>query len=482
MKTEKAVRFIALCAFFGVLSCTSFIPKPDYDYTDQGKLYVNHDPAKDWSNEKNKTYGIVVLSRLDSKVPEEAADRMIAQAFNRLDHPLKTVDAKTIKERIRSAGGLALLLKLQSEYAGDGEITTEMIGRIGRLAKCDYLAIVELTEFSHTDTIQDVQIAPANDFEDDVWPAFSISRHQVSGSGGMVLVIADARTGETKLSQDGSSSINYYYDTEDMHSRNKRDIREENSRRYNENVRRKRVVERRKKEEERRRKEEEAERKKSDGEAVAELAFDIIDAFTETDPRMPMINQNIPFESDRYPDKMKMYTEIIENAASGACSDFDAAYDGQTISGNTVDGTGVFEFDDGRRYSGSWKNGKADGTGTYTYSEDTSYKGSFVEGYASGRGVYVDADGNTYDGEYREGLKNGTGVYTVKTAPYLRLDSKGKVYRWKTRHMESGVIPMKDDSGKPFRELEVGNVYEAECLNGVYKRMRPYKGDIKPGS
>ena len=415
-------------------------------------------------------------------MPEETVDQMIAKAFNRLDHPLKAVDAKTIKERIRSEGGLAPLLKLQGEYANDGEITTEMISRVGRLVKCDYLAIVELTEFSHTDTIQDVQIAESNDFEGEVWPAFSISRHQVSGSGGMVLIIADARTGETKLTKDGSSTINYYYDTDDIHDRNKRDIREENSRRYAENLRRQRVVERRKKEEERKRKEEEAERKKSDGEAIAELAFDIVDAFTETDPKMPMIDQNIPFDSDRYPDKKKMYVEITDNAASGACSDFDAGYDGKTISGNTVNGTGVFEFDEGRQYSGSWKDGKADGTGTYTYPDGMSYKGSFTEGYASGRGIYVDSDGNTYDGEYREGLKNGTGVYTVNTAPYLRLDSKGKVYRWKTRHMESGVIPMKDDFGKPYRELEVGNVYEVECQNGVYIRMQPFKGNIKPGS
>jgi len=460
----------------------SFVPKPDYDYTDQGKLYIDHDPAKDWNTQKNRTYGIVVLSRLDSKVPEEVADRMIAKAFSRLDHPLKTVDAKTIKERIRSAGGLANLIKLQSEYANDGEITPEMISRVGRLSKCNYLAIVELTEFSHTDTILDEQIAESNDFEGEVWPAFMISRHQVSGSGGMTLLIADARSGVIKFTKDGSSTVNYFYDTEDMHDRNKRDIREENNRRRLENLRRKRVVERRKKEEERRRKEEEAERKKSDGEAVAELAFDIIEAFTEKDPQMPMINQYIPFASDRYPDKMKMYAQIADDSASGACNDFDAEYDGKTISGNTVDGTGVFEFDDGRRYSGSWKNGKADGTGTYSYSEDSSYKGSFSEGYASGRGIYVDMEGNTYDGEYRDGLKNGTGVYTVNTAPYLRLDSKGKVYRWKTRHLESGVVPMTDDSGKPYRELEVGNVYEVECRNGVYIKMQPFKGNIKPGS
>jgi hypothetical protein len=222
---------------------------------------------------------------------------------------------------------------------------------------------------------------------------------------------------------------------------------------------------------------ESAQRKKK---SAADTAIDMLDTITYKP--LEMIDDHPVFIADQYPDKKVLCINLLKSALIESFSSLAEAYDGSTMSGNTVNGTGTFVFKDGSKYVGSWMNGKANGNGRFIYAKDRSYKGEFSSGYASGRGIYADFDGNTYDGEYSKGLKHGKGIYTVKEYPYIRLDSRGKVFKWKSRRREEGVLPATDDYGKPMSDVEIDNVYEVECREGVYKKMHPFKGKTRPGS
>ena len=45
-----------------------------------------------------------------------------------------------------------------------------------------------------------------------------------------------------------------------------------------------------------------------------------------------------------------------------------------------MEGYGVFEWPDGRKYDGEWKNGKQHGVGVYTSASGKTKKGQWSEG------------------------------------------------------------------------------------------------------
>uniref|UniRef100_A0A7S1UWF6 Uncharacterized protein n=1 Tax=Grammatophora oceanica TaxID=210454 RepID=A0A7S1UWF6_9STRA len=70
----------------------------------------------------------------------------------------------------------------------------------------------------------------------------------------------------------------------------------------------------------------------------------------------------------------------------------------------------VYDWPDGRQYSGEWLDGKFHGKGTYTWPNGGKYVGSYKNGLKHGYGVYVWADGNKYDGDFKNGKRHGRGV------------------------------------------------------------------------
>ena len=68
------------------------------------------------------------------------------------------------------------------------------------------------------------------------------------------------------------------------------------------------------------------------------------------------------------------------------------------------DGIGKMEWNDGRKYNGSWKEGLFHGLGTLTAGE-FSYEGSWKYGKPEGHGIYKWNDGRSYEGYYLNGKK-----------------------------------------------------------------------------
>ena len=77
-------------------------------------------------------------------------------------------------------------------------------------------------------------------------------------------------------------------------------------------------------------------------------------------------------------------------------------------------GSGVFTFNDGSSYSGTFLWGRADGEGEFKdRNGKTVYKGGFKEGVFEGAGIYYSPDGWSYEGNFSGGLFDGNGAVTV---------------------------------------------------------------------
>ena len=61
--------------------------------------------------------------------------------------------------------------------------------------------------------------------------------------------------------------------------------------------------------------------------------------------------------------------------------------DSNCVSGDCINGQGIWVSADGSRYVGQWKNGKMDGLGTYTYPDGALYKGEWADGEMNGQGT-----------------------------------------------------------------------------------------------
>jgi hypothetical protein len=88
------------------------------------------------------------------------------------------------------------------------------------------------------------------------------------------------------------------------------------------------------------------------------------------------------------------------------------SYEGSTYWDNCV---GVYNYSNGDKYEGEWREDKRHGQGTYTFSNGDKYVGDFLDGGFHGQGTYTYGKGewedDKYIGEYKNDKRNGQGVY-----------------------------------------------------------------------
>lgn len=77
---------------------------------------------------------------------------------------------------------------------------------------------------------------------------------------------------------------------------------------------------------------------------------------------------------------------------------------GECTSGDCQKGFGVFNFKDGREYSGEWHEGKITGFGTLEYPDGTTLEGDFVNGQLEGQGTKQLPNGTVSKGEFHNNL------------------------------------------------------------------------------
>jgi hypothetical protein len=82
-----------------------------------------------------------------------------------------------------------------------------------------------------------------------------------------------------------------------------------------------------------------------------------------------------------------------------------------TISGDTENGFGKYQWSSGKTYEGGWAGGKRHGEGILKWSSGHGFEGQWKNGKKHGTGVSKYASGNVYDGEWQD-KQHGTGRFT----------------------------------------------------------------------
>ena len=86
----------------------------------------------------------------------------------------------------------------------------------------------------------------------------------------------------------------------------------------------------------------------------------------------------------------------------------DSTYEG-TVDKTTKlkHGFGTQVWQDGAKYVGEWKDGKAEGNGTFFHSNGDVFEGEFKQDKANGYGTYKHKSGQTYEGYWNDDLQEG---------------------------------------------------------------------------
>jgi uncharacterized protein (TIGR02145 family) len=82
------------------------------------------------------------------------------------------------------------------------------------------------------------------------------------------------------------------------------------------------------------------------------------------------------------------------------------------ISGNCIDGIGIYKWPEGNVYVGEFKNGAIWGYGEKTFTSGLKYYGEWINNEMTGTGIYYFTNGDKYEGEFVKDKITGFGVLT----------------------------------------------------------------------
>jgi len=121
---------------------------------------------------------------------------------------------------------------------------------------------------------------------------------------------------------------------------------------------------------------------------------------------------------------------------------------------------GNFNYTNGDKYVGEWKDDKQHGQGTYTFGPGEFYGdvyvGEYKDGMYHGQGTYTFASGDKYVGEFKDNLWHGQGTYTFADGE-----------RWNGYFMNGDYIPrICENMG-----LRKGSDEFGKCVNELVRKL-----------
>jgi len=163
-----------------------------------------------------------------------------------------------------------------------------------------------------------------------------------------------------------------------------------------------------------------------------------------------------------YAVKNDVFLEGIDNIVKLEFSD-GSIYQGQVeeclivlTKTTCMSGIGIYHFEAGSKYFGSFKGNKPSGNGLFIHLDGQTYEGNFKDGAINGKGIMTYPDGRRYDGNYSNNMRNGYGVMTYQDG--RRYDGNY------SNNMRNGYGVMTyQDRGK----YEEGSSYEGEWLDDM---------------
>ena len=91
---------------------------------------------------------------------------------------------------------------------------------------------------------------------------------------------------------------------------------------------------------------------------------------------------------------------------------FMSSISAQCLEGDCQNGRGVYQFDNGNKYTGDFHKGLMNGKGTVYFANGNRYTGDWVTGIREGIGIYYFSNGNVYTGAFKKMKFHGQGTMT----------------------------------------------------------------------
>ncbi|MBX2929822.1 MAG: caspase family protein [Saprospiraceae bacterium] len=126
----------------------------------------------------------------------------------------------------------------------------------------------------------------------------------------------------------------------------------------------------------------------------------------------------------------------------------------QCLSGNCLNGSGVYLFPSGAKYVGQFKNGVPSGTGSCAYSDGRKYQGEWLNGLQNGKGIQIFPDGSRIRGVWSMGR-----IVSEEQAA-------GPQSEFRPRNIVVGCISGDCDNGEGIYIFPSGAVYIGHFRNG----------------
>jgi hypothetical protein len=453
---EIMKRIIAVYGIFCIYMLAGCVtPQFREGYSEQTRPIVAiHDPNRDLKTDNGAKVAVIIPQVL-------AADSISAQNFEMtIRSSFKAVDQKSLTFVVGSEIERLLTSQdLKSKYNAftkNGPLAEDnkSIQQFGARLGFKYVVFPVVDECSVSDFPVFTQYDRDYSSSEYSWPAFSLAEMQKTGSASVSMKVYPIKSIENVEDYYGKSSVSEMYDTAETLSEKRRAVNIENQRRRSENAHRDREKQRRDAERER--------ESKNHKQSKAENALDLLDILSDDDERLPMIDLSKVYKKTGATPNQTMIKNMITASCESLVKNYFRRYEGETVSGNTVNGIGEFRFESGMTCIGSWKDGKA--TGLCKLKDDRiEYKGEFADGYASGAGEYRTA-GTFYTGNFSNGLVDGAGVLDVIFMPNVYVDEYGSVRQYTVGKPGNDVLYSPVKNNRKYRVVSHAGAYTQMIL------------------
>jgi len=443
---------------FSALLFTGCASTSNY-YSDQPPLVLKHNINADAAQHKNEKIVLLIPDHSAKNIKTGLLSQQLEAAIisgNKLN--LTVIGQKQHEKMAASKGAAGKLNRIKSKYFNG--ITDEEITEYGKKIKADIIMIPVVTIHEYEDTPVSVEYAAASRKGDYYWPALNLTEMQIKSEAEislhMIYISKEIPSETIRITH----TLTENYDTLETFSEKQRNIREENIRRTKENLSRKKEEEYKRVERDRERREQErrAKTKADKGFLVLGEILDLANDIAGDDWCMlKPVENTIQFKKAVYHDRKLLTKDIVYQSGVKAFESYNTRFDGSTLNGDCVNGTGEFKFLNGDVCIGQWMNAEATGLCEYRYADGSSFSGNFTNGFAEGKGTFKKNNGNIYDGSYKKGKKDGSGKFTINYPENIHYDVDGYI---RTNNIYNV---------KRLKKFETGTTYKVYCSDGFYK-------------
>ena len=142
----------------------------------------------------------------------------------------------------------------------------------------------------------------------------------------------------------------------------------------------------------------------------------------------------------------------------------------QCISGDCINGSGIWEWESGAVYTGEFEDGNRHGYGHYSFKNGDTYTGEWKNNERHGYGVFhyngSEKGYKSYAGEWKKNNRSGMGIMTYKNETTIAKFGVWENNKYLYKYKDVGCLKGDCYNGEGVYVWEDGSRYEGNFENG----------------